>query len=384
MTSPASAPPATAPARHGVADLRVSPLELFFDLVFVFTITQLTASLAHHLTMGGLARVLVMLAIIWWMYDAFIWLSNAMPPSTHPRRGLHLMSMAAFLVIAMTIPHAFDGGGWAFGWAYLVVVVAHTGMFATVGVEPRAVTQMGVFNILSGGLIVVGGYLEGSVQLVVWLAAFALQFTVPRVVALPAFTLSAAHFVERHGLVVIVAFGESVICIGAGAGEAHLTVKLLAAALLSLVVCVALWWAYFGHDDEERAVHFMAGLDDARRNVLAVRVYNFGHYCLLLGVLLLSTGAKSVTAHPTESIGMGPAVALASGVALFLVANTAVRRTIGLAPLLPRLVTAAAVLALIPLGAQVNALGEVGGIALVLALLVAYEEHTARKVKQSG
>lgn len=113
--------------------LRVSPLELFFDLVFVFTITQLTASLAHHLDGGGLLRVVIMLAVIWWMYDAFIWLTNAMPPTTHSRRGLMLAGMAGFLIISLAIPHAFDGSGVVFGLAYLFVIAVHTGTFAASG-----------------------------------------------------------------------------------------------------------------------------------------------------------------------------------------------------------------------------------------------------------
>ncbi|NUU23606.1 MAG: low temperature requirement protein A, partial [Streptomycetaceae bacterium] len=312
MTTEAADPPE---ARSAEADLRVSPLELFFDLVFVFTVTQLTDSLAHHLDGGGLARVLVMLAIIWWMYDAFIWLANAQPPATHRRRGLHLLGMASFLVVALTIPHAFDGSGWMFGWAYLVIVVLHTGMFAVSGVPPVAVTQMGVINGIGCGLVVVGGYLAGTAQLVLWVAAFALQFAVPYVVDLPMFRLRSEHFIERHGLVVIVAFGESVVAIGVGAGDAHLTVPLLCSALFTRALCGGLWWAYFGDDDSAVCTRFMAAQDDARRNLLAVRLYNVAHYFLLLGVLLMAVGAKSVVAHPADVIDTRQAAALAGGVA---------------------------------------------------------------------
>ncbi|MFG2819376.1 low temperature requirement protein A [Kitasatospora sp. NPDC048365] len=374
MISDASRPAAARP------ELRVSPLELFFDLVFVFTVTQLTDSLAHHLDPSGFARVLVMLAVIWWMYDAFIWLTNAMPPETHPRRGLLLLGMAGFLVISLTVPHAFEGSGAAFGWAYLLVVAVHTGMFAGAGVSPRSVARMGQLNLVNAALVVAGGYLQGTAELLLWTAAFALQFAIPYLVDLPQFQLRSDHFVERHGLVMIIAFGESVIAIGVGIGDAHLTATLIAAAMLVLAVCVGLWWAYFGEDDDERAVHFMAGLDDARRNRLAIRLYNLGHYLLLLGVILLATGAKSAVAHPEDVLHTDTAGALAAGVALFLVANTAIRRTIGLSPLLPRLVGAAAVLALgVPLGTRVSALAELAGTAALLAAVLGFEELRARR-----
>ncbi|WP_371498486.1 low temperature requirement protein A [Kitasatospora sp. NBC_00374] len=359
------------------ADLRVSPLELFFDLVFVFTVTQLTASLAHHLTAGGLARVLVMLAVIWWMYDAFIWLTNAMPPTTHPRRGLLLTGMGGFLVVALSVPHAFEGSGVAFGLAYLLVIAVHTGMFAGADVPLGSVLRMGALNLINAALVVTGGYLQGTAQLLLWGASVGVQLAIPYLVDLPRFQLRAPHFVERHGLVMIVAFGESVIAIGVGAGDAELSAPLVGAAVLSLMVCVALWWAYFGRDDDEYAGRYLAALPGARRNQLAIRVYNMGHYVLLLGVILLATGAKSAVAHPTEALGAAPAAALAGGTALFLAANAAIRRTLTLTPNSARVVAAAVVAATIPLGTQVSALAQVAVTAAVLGAAVGYEERRA-------
>lgn len=364
--------------------LRVSPLELFLDLVFVFTITQLTAGLVHHLSVGGVLQVMVMFAVIWWMYDAFTWVTNAMPPSTHGRRGLLLLAMAGFLVISLAIPHAFEGSGAAFGWAYLLVVAIHTGMFAAAGVARRSVLRLGLLNLVNAGLVVTGGYLAGSAQLAFWAAAFALQFATPRLVDLPQFQLRADHFVERHCLVVIIAFGESVIAIGAGAGESPLSVTSVTVALLALGVCVALWWAYFGHDDDARAEHAMAALPSARRNQLAVSVYNLGHYGLLLGVLLLAVGIKSALADPGAILPPAPAAALAAGVVLYLLANTAIRRTFGLRPLLPRLVAAALVAATIPLGTHLSALAQIGATAVLLALAIGYEEWTAGRDAVNG
>ncbi|RKE20471.1 low temperature requirement protein A [Streptomyces sp. TLI_171] len=370
-------------AQPGDGELRASPLELFFDLVFVFVITQLTASLAHHLTPGGLARVLVMLAVIWWMYDAYIWVANALPPRTHARRGLMLLGMGCFLVIALSVPRAFEGGGGTFGWAYLVVVAVHTGMFAGAGVRLGAVARMGGLNVIGSALVITGGYLRGGPELVLWMIAFGFQFAIPYLVDLPRFQLRADHFVERHGLVVIIAFGETVIATGVGIGDAELTPALIGTALLALLVCVGLWWAYFGADDEERAVHAMAGLDDARRNLLAIKVYNIGHYALLLSVILFATGAKSATAHPLAPLHLPEALALAGGPALFLLANAGIRHTLALGPRSLRLLAAALVLVAVPLGTGLSAVAQL--LATVVALGLAFAVEDRREaVGQAG
>ncbi|MET8627205.1 low temperature requirement protein A [Kitasatospora sp. NPDC004669] len=362
----------------------MAPLELFLDLVFVFTITQLTGSLVHHLTLDGFAQVLVMLGVIWWMYDAFIWLTNAMPPRTHGRRGLLMLAMGAFLVIAMSVPHAFEGGGAAFGWAYLLVVALHTGMFIAAGVAPAAVLRMGASNLVVTALVVVGGYLTGRVQLGLWVAAFAMQFVTPKVDRLPEFRLRADHFVERHGLIVIIAFGESVIAIGAGAGTTALGPALIAVALLSLTACVGLWWAYFGHDDDVRAEHHMAALPSADRNRAAVTVYYLGHFGLLLGVVLFAAGVKSAAAHPGAAMTGPQACALAGGIAVYLVVNTAVRRFFDLGPNLPRLLGAVAVAATVPLGTEVSAPAQVGAVVAVLAAVFGHEAACRRPVGDFG
>ncbi|MFG3224224.1 low temperature requirement protein A [Kitasatospora sp. NPDC048194] len=233
--------------------------------------------------------------------------------------------------------------------------------------------RMGASNLVVGTLVVTGGYLAGTAQLVCWAVAFAMQFITPRVARLPEFRLRADHFVERHGLIVIIAFGESVIAVGAGAGAAELGPALIAVALLCLTVCVGLWWAYFGYDDDAHAEHHMAALPSAERNRAAVTVYYLGHFALLLGVLLFAAGVKSAVAHPGAATTLPQAVALAGGITLYLAANTAVRRFFGLRPQLPRLVGAAAVAVTVPLGTGVSALAQVGAVVAVLAAVFGYE-----------
>jgi low temperature requirement protein LtrA len=281
-------------------------------------------------------------------------------------------------VISLAVSHAFEGSGAAFGWAYVLVVAVHTGMFAASGVVITSVLRMGGLNLLNAALVVTGGYLTGAAQLVFWAAAVALQFVTSRLVDLSQFQLRPDHFVERHGLIVIIAFGESVIAIGVGAGDATVSAQVMATAILTLAVCVGLWWAYFGHDDDARAEHHMAALSSGRRNRLAVSVYNLGHYVLLLGVLLFAAGVKSAVARPSAPISLSQAAALATGIALFLIANAAIRRTFALGPTAPRLTAALLLFATIPLGTEYSAVTQVSATAAVLAVAFGYEEWRGR------
>nr|WP_181799437.1 low temperature requirement protein A [Kitasatospora acidiphila] len=189
---------------------------------------------------------------------------------------------------------------------------------------------------------------------------------------LPNFQLRADHFVERHGLVIIIAFGESVIALGTGAGS--LSAGPLTTALLALAVCVGLWWAYFGHDDDERAERILAGLPDDARNRIAVSVYNLGHYGLLLGVLLFTAGIRVALDAPTEPLTWPFAGALAGGVVLYLATNTAIRRALELTPRLPRLLAAPAAGATTLLGHLYCGAVQTAVIAVLLAGLFGYEE----------
>ncbi|HEX2292045.1 MAG TPA: low temperature requirement protein A, partial [Gaiellaceae bacterium] len=227
--------------------VRVSTLELFFDLVFVFTITQLTGILVDGDGVGPIVRVVVMLLLIWWMYDGYAWLTNAISTDRLKFRLLLVGGMGGFLLIALAVPDAYDGGGLAFGLGFVVVVVLHAAMYvrgASVS-EVRAILRIVPFNLLALGLVVVGGALGGDAQAVLWASAAALLWLTPRLTTVEGFVVSVSHFVERHGLVVIVALGESIVVIGAGAAGLPLDAGLAAAALLSLGLSAAFWWIYF-------------------------------------------------------------------------------------------------------------------------------------------
>jgi low temperature requirement protein LtrA len=247
---------------------RVSTLELFFDLVFVFTITQLTSVLVLHPNLRGLAQVALMLGVIWWMYSGYAWLTNAVPPDRPERQLFLLAAMGAYFVLALSIPHAFTGSGLTFGIAYFVIVLVHAGLFArsTDAGVVQAVVGLAKYNVASAAVLLVGGALGGTAQYLLWGAAGLFEWLLPTLSGREgSFLIGAAHFVERHGLVVIVAIGESIVAIGIGTSHLPVDAPLLLVAALGLALSAGLWWLYFGGEDERAEQAYRLALDGIRR-----------------------------------------------------------------------------------------------------------------------
>jgi len=359
--------------------VRVSTLELFFDLVFVFTITQLTAVLAHETSLRGLLQVVLMLGLIWWMYSGYVWLTNAVAPDRMERRMVLLGGMAAFLIVALAIPHAFGAGGAAFGVAYLCVVGVHTGMFAkgTSARTLRAVTGLAPYNLLSALLVLAGGIAGGTAQYVLWSAAFAFEWVTPSLIhGAKGFEISPGHFVERHGLVVLIAIGESIVAVGAGAAEEPLDLQLAAVAALGLALSACLWWLYFG-GDAARAEEALAAAPPERRPRLAVDAFGYWHLLLLLGIVAIAAAEKTAVAHPGGALHAATAVALGAGTAVYLVGDVLFRRSLAIGDGAWRAAAAVLALATIPLAlaAAVLQLGTL--VVLLVGLLVAEARRLA-------
>jgi low temperature requirement protein LtrA len=356
---------------------RVSTLELFFDLVFVFTITQLTNVLVHGHGVSVAVHVVVMLAVVWWMYDGYAWLTNAIATDLLRFRLLLLGGMGAFLVISLAIPTAYSQNGLAFGLGYLVVVLLHGGMYAkgTSVSEVAAILRIVPFNLSAAALVLVGGILGGRVQDVLWIAAALLLWITPRFTSTEGFVIAAEHFVERHGLVVIIALGESVVVVGAGISGDPIGLRLVVVALLSLALSAALWWLYFR--DEEAVEQAMVDADDTHRARLALTGFGYWHYGLLLGIVAVAAGLKRVTGDPYGHLAQSFGIELAVGVALFTACTVGFRRTLGLGTSRSRLVAAAAALATIPLGTELSAVVQLAALTaiVVAALLVEAREE---------
>jgi low temperature requirement protein LtrA len=346
---------------------RVTTLELFFDLVFVFTVTQLSAVLAHELAWEGVGHVALMLGFIWFMYGGYAWLTNAIELRDPVNRALLLAGMCGYFVIALAVPRAFDGSGLAFGIGYVVVVAVHTFLFShsAPGLAPQAILRLAPGNFGAAVVVLIGGALGGTAQVVLWTAGVVALWLIPKLVGNQDFEVAPAHFVERHGLVVIVAIGESVVAIGIGAAELAVDVELVLIAVLGLLLSAALWWTYFGGDDE-RAEQALAAMPTRRRAVAALDGYGFAHLALLLGIVCVAVGLKKATGHAYDPLGSGEALVLAGGTALFLGGDVWFRHVLRIGTGPARAIGALAALATVPLGTEVAAIAQVAALALVV------------------
>jgi low temperature requirement protein LtrA len=323
--------------------------------------------------------VVLMLAVIWWMYDGYAWLTNAVSTRGVASRVGLLGGMAGYLVLALAIPGAFEGSGLSFGLAYAVVVVVHAALYVRLASDRSAAAIRGIvpFNVSSAALVVVGGALGGTVQAVLWTVAVVLEWTTPRLAgrgeSQQEFEIGPAHFVERHGLVIIVAIGESVVAIGIGAAGLDVDAELVLVAILGLVLAAGLWWVYFGSDEDERAERALTDAAGPERPWMALHGFGMAHFFLLLGIVLVAVGVKKATGHAYDELTYAQALALGGGVALFLAANVAFRRVLRIGRSPHRAAAAVAALATIPLGAEVAAIAQIGGLAAVLAVALARE-----------
>jgi low temperature requirement protein LtrA len=352
-----------------VEETRVSTLELFFDLVFVFTVTQLTTVVVEHPNADGVAQVAVMLVAIWWMYAGYAWLTNSIDLARPSFRLFLLAAMAAWLVLALALPQAFSSTGFTFGLAYFAIILLHVGLFthATSDVSARSIVTVGQTNVTLAALIVVGGALGGTAQWVIWSASVMALWLLPEIRGIGTFEIEPSHFVERHGLVVIVALGESVVAIGIGTAGLPVDLELVGVAVLGLLLVAGLWWTYFA--DEDAIGEAMARADNARRARIGVTGFGALHYVLLLAIVLTAAALKKATGHPFDEASTFAAIALGGGVALFLAGDAAFRRVLRIAGAPPRAYAALLAPLTIPLG-FVAAAAQIAALVALLAALV--------------
>ncbi|MEO3748591.1 low temperature requirement protein A [Plantactinospora sp. B5E13] len=366
---------------HRAPANRVTMVEIFFDLVFVLTLTQLTRMLEADLSLTGVGRVLLLFGILWWMFDGYVWLPNHVPPQQPVQKLLLFTAMAGFLIAAVGMPHAFGETGLVFAMGYLVVICVHLLMFTQADLG-RALRRLAAYNLGSASLVLAGGLAHGTVRYGLWMAALALQMVIPYLVPrlswmslVSSFRIEPAHFVERHGLLVIIALGESVVAIGMGVDGEHLTAGIVAAVVLALALPVALWAAYFTDAGGTEAA--LAVTEPGPRARLALRM-GFAHVPLMLGVVIAAAGIHSVVAHPGHPSTSAAALALSGGVVVFLAGIAEIRHSLRIVPVRTRLVTAVAVLAMMPIGVAVNAGLHLAAVVAVVVAMLAVDRHAAR------
>jgi low temperature requirement protein LtrA len=361
---------------------RVTALELFFDLVFVFALTQVTTLMAMDTTWLGLLRGMAVLTVLWWAWVAYVWIGTTTDAEDGITRFVMLAAMAAMFVTALAAPQAFADYGLLFGVAYFTVRVLHVVMFRIVGREQpdvgAAVARLAPGLLLGSGLLVVAGLLPaGGWRAALWLAAVAIDVGSPLLTGTEGWQLSPGHFAERHGLVIIIALGESLVALGVGVANEPLDARIVIAVLLGFAAVACLWWLYFDVVAIAALRRFTTA-PVAERNDLARDSYNYFHLPMVAGIVLLALGLKKVYADLDGSryaghLGWQTSTALFGGVALYLLGHLLFRRRNMGTWNVQRTVALTVLLLLVPVGVVVRPWVSLVLLLSVLVALVSYE-----------
>jgi low temperature requirement protein LtrA len=378
----------TSPTRLGAVlreGERVTPLELFFDLVFVLAVTQCTALMAHDPTWQGLAQGLLVLGVLWWAWTGYSWLTSVLDPEEGAVRLVMFGAMAALLIVSICVPHAFDNLALAFALAYGAVRIAHIGLFMLASPEDdglrHSVLSLAASTMVAVSLLAAASLFDGLAQGALWALALLLDMSGPYFFGSEGWKLMPAHFAERHGLVVIIALGESIVAIGLGAsGELDLGIG--AAAVLGVALTAALWWVYF----DVVAIVSARRLAEAEvgrvQNEMARDSYSYLHLLMVAGIVLVALGLKITIDHATDHLETVPAFALLGGVALYLLGHVAFRyrhvRTVNRR----RLLLALVLLILVPVATEMPALAAVAVANVLIWAMIAYETRSYGEGRQ--
>jgi len=356
---------------------RVTPLELFFDLVFVLAITQCTALMSQNPTWSGLAQGMLVLGVLWWSWAGYAWLTSVVDPEEGAVRFAMFAAIAGFLIAAIAVPDAFGDLALPFALAYGAVRAAHIALFVLASRDDpglrHSVAGLAVSSAIGVGLLIGASFLNGLAQGALWVLALALDMGGPLfVIDAGGWRLEPGHFAERHGLIIIIALGESIVAIGVGA-HAHLTWGIAAAATLGVALAAALWWMYFdvvALVSRRRLINAPEGLV---RNTLARDSYSYIHLPMVAGIVLAALGLKTTLGHVDHSLSTIPAFALLGGVSAYLLGLVAFRyrhvHTINR----QRLAMALLVFVLFPVATNAPALVTLAILTGALAAMIAYE-----------
>jgi len=358
---------------------RVTPLELFFDLVFVLAITQCTALMSHNPTWEGLAQGLLVLGVVWWAWVGYAWLTSVVDPEEGAVRLVVFAAMAGLLVVSLCIPEAFDDLALAFALAYGFVRAAHIALFVLASPDDDAlrhsVIGLALSTAVAVSLLVAASLFDGLAQGSLWALALFLDMAGPYFIRPDGWKLVPGHFAERHGLVMIIALGESIVAIGVGAAGV-VDWGIVAAAVLGVGLTAAMWWVYFD------IVALVAGrrLGEApagrERNTMARDSYSYLHLPMIAGVVLVALGMERTIGGVDAHLRAEIAFALLGGLAVYLLGHVAFRyrhiHTINR----QRLLLAVVLLALVPVAVEVPALLSLAIANVLIWAMIVYETRS--------
>lgn len=366
----------------------VMPLELFFDLVFVLALTQSTALMASNPTWEGLAQGLLVLAVMWWSWTGYSWLTSVVDPEDGIVRIALATAIAALMVCSLCIPQAFGDDALMFAIAYGFVLAMHIVLLAHAAADKpglrRSTLELGASAALGCALLIAASQTDGALQAALWMAVIVAHFGGALVADAEGWELRPHHFAERHGLIIIIALGESIVAIGAGASGLALTAGVISVAVVGALLSFGLWWLYFDVSAEMAGKRLSEAPVGLEQNRAARDAYSYFHLPMVAGIVLVALGMKKAIGHHDEPLELVPAFGLFAGLAIYLLGHVGTRWRIvatmdrALHPNArainsERVVFALFFLALIPLTRSLDALAQVTIALVVVTVLIVAE-----------
>ena len=305
-------------------------VELLWDLVFVFAVTQVTTLLGSNLSWTGFGRSMLVLALVWWAWSAFVWATNAQDPEAAVLRGVLLLASLLILLTGLALPHAFGTEATLFAVTYIGVRLLHLALYADASrrghASPGAIAGFAATVALGMGLLLAGSFAGDTGRGVLWAAAAAIDYAGPGLLTRKRLRglqeVAVSHFTERYSLFIIICLGESIVSIGASASRHSLSAELLLAVSLSMLITIGLWWTYFDRFAATAAERLRISEDPV---LTASDAYSYLHLLLVAGIIIFAVGARFEVSNVGSSLTDGARLALCGGVALYLVGHAAFR-----------------------------------------------------------
>jgi low temperature requirement protein LtrA len=381
----------TTPAPDLEIERRTTPVELLWDLVFVFAVTQVTTLLARDTSWARLGEAMLVLALVWWAWSAFVWAANAQEEESRTLRACLLTGTALIFVVGLAVPNAFGRNSLLFALAYAAVRFMHLGVYADAARRGNAgraaILSFAVTVVIGMVLLVAGAVAHGWARVVLWLVALAIDYAGPAWLTRERLRglqqVAVAHFAERYGAFVIICIGESIVAVGVGVADTaqrHLTTGLVIGATLPLLTAVGMWWTYFDRTADRAQERLRAHEDPV---LAAADAYSYMHLIIVAGIIIFAGGVKLVVQN-TVSAPMPDAgrLAMCGGAAVYLIGLAAFRLRILGEHSVGRLLVALAMLVLFAGGGGLPAWVIGAGIAALMAALCAGEVMVARSHEQ--
>jgi low temperature requirement protein LtrA len=381
--------------RDAGLEQRATTLELFYDLVFVFAITQVSHLLLAHLDWTGVGQSVLVLLVVWWSWNYTTWVTNELDPGSIVVRLLLIALMLASLLMAIAIPEAFGAKALLFAASYVAIQLGRHAFLTFAAAERGTIERLRAGRILTwflaaGVLWIAGAFADGSIRTILWLAALALDYGAPLAtfwvpgrprLSPDVWQVGTGHFAERFQLFIIIALGETIVITGATTSELELTTARVVAFGLAFLATAALWWLYFS---------LVATIAERRlalaenRTVLARDAYTYLHVVIVAGILLSAVGDELVIAHPSEELSNAEVAAVVCGPALYLLAHVLLRLRMTGTISDRRLAGALACLAIGAIGTFASALVVASLLLLVLVAVIVGDQVAAARRRGRG